>query len=219
MGRMGLADIPPPSSWILAPLLELLELLQLLAFRSPQQRDRPVLQPDFVDGSGTFPLVGASENHVDGRLSLRFEPLQRGAIQRPALRVDSIYIEVDVFAGDDRTQENVCVDIFCVERDNFVRHIQLYLNSIFARGNGGTSGEEAELGRCRQQRIGLRIGQSHDSDRTVPIKVVPFFSRRNVELWICRQARRPGWTITRGGLIQKEDQRDYREHQDQYNRP
>ena len=190
----------------------------IAAAPSPQQCNRSVLQPDFVDGSGTFPLVGSGENHIDGRLSLRFEPLQRGSIQRPALRVDSIYIEVDVFAGDDRAQKHVCVNIFCVERDNFDRHTQLYLNSIFARGNRGASGEEAELGRFRQQRIDLRIGQSQDPDSTVPIKVVPFFSSRNIELWICRQAWRPGWTITRSSLIQKEDQRDYREHQDQYNR-
>jgi hypothetical protein len=215
---MRLAHMRPPSSWILAPLLELLELLELLAFRSPQQSDRPVLQPDFVDGSETFPLVGAGENHVDGRLSLRFEPLQRGGIQRPALRVDSIYIEVDVFAGHDRAKENVCINIFCVERDNFDRHTQLYLNSIFSRSNRGASGEKADLGRFRQKRIDFRIGQSQDSDRTVPIKVVQFFSSRNVELWICRQAWRPGWTITRSGLIQEEDQHDYREPQDQYNR-
>jgi hypothetical protein len=215
---MRLAHMCPPSSWILAPLLELLELLELLAFHSPQQCDRSVVQPDFVNGSGTFPLVGAGKNHVDGRLSLGFEPLQRGGIQRPALRVDSIYIEVDVFAGDDRAQEEVCVNIFCVEGDNFDRHTQLYLNSIFVCGNRGASGQEAELRRFRQQRIDFRVGQSQDSDGTVPIKVVPFFSSRKVELWICRQDWLPGWTITGGGLIQKEDKRDYREHQDQYNR-
>jgi hypothetical protein len=40
------------------------------ALPSPQQRDGSVLQSDFVDGAGTFPLVGAGENHVDGRLRL-----------------------------------------------------------------------------------------------------------------------------------------------------
>ena len=40
------------------------------ALTSPQQRDGSVLQSDFVDGAGTFPLVGAGENHVDGRLRL-----------------------------------------------------------------------------------------------------------------------------------------------------
>ena len=37
---------------------------------SPQQRDGSVLQSDFVDGAGTFPLVDAGENHVGGRLRL-----------------------------------------------------------------------------------------------------------------------------------------------------
>jgi hypothetical protein len=54
----------------LLELLELLQLLELLAFHSPQQRDGSVLQSDFVDGAGTFPLVDAGENHVDGRLRL-----------------------------------------------------------------------------------------------------------------------------------------------------
>jgi hypothetical protein len=73
MGVMRLAHKRPPSSLIPGPLLELLELLEvleLLAFHSPQQCDGSVLQSDFVDGAGTFPLVGAGENHVDGRLRL-----------------------------------------------------------------------------------------------------------------------------------------------------
>jgi hypothetical protein len=76
MGVMRLAHMRPPSSLIPGPLLELLqllellELLELLAFHSPQQRNGSVLQSDFVDGAGTFPLVGAGENHVDGRLRL-----------------------------------------------------------------------------------------------------------------------------------------------------
>src|ERR1700683_4109945 len=68
---------------------------------SPQQDDRSALESDFVDGAGTFELVGASENHVYGRLSLRFEALQRVCIQRSTVRVDSIYVEVHVFSGDD----------------------------------------------------------------------------------------------------------------------
>ena len=65
------SPLPPP----LLELLQLLELLELL-FASPQQDDRSALESDFVDGAGTFELVGASENHVNGRLSLGFEALQ-----------------------------------------------------------------------------------------------------------------------------------------------